>query len=149
MTTIILSLIGILLIVYAYFPELRYYYMRSRLAPVGLGFNAETAWKLSNLSGQYLSKRHCVIMDRFFSKKSLIMVLAYAMLFLSCIGIACNNDSGSLKVLSLVVGSYAYALSSCMLLRYCLRRFRIAFPFTLAIALILPACLLSLLYLLV
>ena len=145
MTTIIFSLIGILLIAYAYFPELRFYYMRSRLAPVGLGFNAETARKLSDLSGQYLSKRDCVIMGSLFSKKTVVLALAYAVLFLTCLSLICTDSHEFLNTLSMVISGYMYAFSSCMLLRYCLRHFRVPFILSLVVALILPACVLGLL----
>lgn len=146
MATIILSLFGVSLLLYAFYPELKYYYRRSRLIPSNGEFDAETARKLTDLSIRYLSERQCVIWGHLLYKKTVISIIANGVLLLICIILALSCPYELPFLLSFALDSYMWVYSSCIVLRYCLRHFRIPFLLSLAIALFLPVCIYGLLY---
>lgn len=142
----IITILGATLLICAFYPELRYYYRRSKIVRSADNLNAETARKLTNLSIRYSPEKQCVFCGHIFQMKNVISYVSYCILFLICTTLIISCPLAMPELLNFALGSYLWVYSTCVVLRYCLKHFRIPFILSLTIAFFLPICIYTTLY---
>lgn len=138
MTTVILTLLGVLLLLFAFYPELRYYYQRSEIISADPVLHAETARRLTNLSISYNSRTNYVMLGHIFNKKTLLIVASSMILFLNCVQLIIICPLDMPELLTFVLGSYVWIIEACYILSYCLRHHKVPFILSLTAAIVLP-----------
>lgn len=129
---------GLMLLTYAHFPELRFYYRRSRLIPPGSSFDAEIARRATELSIRYSSAKYCVIFRHLFLKKSILIAVAYSIMLLSLAYVIVSCPVEMPLLLTVILGSYMWVSCSSNLLLWYLRHTRLSIVLSVVLALVVP-----------
>ena len=146
MNILYFSFFGIMLLVYAHYPELRHYYRLSKLRPAGSPLYAEIARRGTEMSIRYSSTKYCVICRHLFLKKSVLIAVAYSIMLssLAYVIISCSIEMSLL--LTVIFGSYIWASCACNLLLRFIRHTGFSIALSVAFAAVMPPFIYILLY---
>lgn len=143
---LVLSFIGIMLLIYAHYPEFRHYYRKSKLLSKPKYYDAETARQLTDMSIQYSSNKHCILFRHLFLKKSIYITIAYGIMILSLFFIIATCPVEMPILLFTILGSYIWVTFSCYLLLRFIRHTRMHVGLSILMAIIIPPCIYFLFY---
>lgn len=132
------SFFGIMLLIYAHYPELRHYYRMSKLRPPGSPLYAEIARRGTEMSIRYSSTKYCVICRHLFLKKSVLIAAAYSIMLLSLVYIIVSCPVEMPILLTVILGSFLWVSCSCNLLLWFIRRTRLSLILSVALAVLTP-----------
>lgn len=134
------SSLGIMLFVYAHYPELRHYYRMSKLRPPGSPLYAEIARRRTEMSIRYSSTKYCIIFRHLFLKKHVLIAAAYGIMLLSLVYVIVSCPVEMPALLTIVFGSYLWVPCSCNLLLWFIRHARLSLILSVALAVLTPPC---------
>lgn len=143
---IVPSLIGIMLLIYAHYPEFRHYYRKSKLLSKSKYYDAETARQLTYMSILYSSNKYCILFRHLFLKKSIYITIAYSIMILSLYFIIATCPVEMPILLFTVFGSYIWVTFSCYLLLRFIRHSKMHVGLSILMAIIIPPCIYFLFY---
>lgn len=146
MNILIPTLIGLILLVYAHFPELKHYYKMSKTRGNKKFTDAATANRLTKMSIAFSSTKYCIICRHMFLKKTIWSAAAYSIMFLTLSFIVITCPVEMPQLLSGVLGSYIWVAFSCYLLLRFIRHTKMHVGESIALAIIIPPCIYILLY---
>ncbi len=148
MYNLILPSVGLMLLVYAHYPELRHYYHMSKLRTPGSPLYAEIARKGTEMSIRFTATKYCVIFKHLYLKKSVLIALAYSLMVISLASVIVSCSIEMPLLLTVILGSYMWVSCSCNLLLWLIRRTRLSIAWSVALAVIAPPSIFILFYLL-
>lgn len=133
-----LTFVGVILVVFAYYPRIKHYYRISKLRPPGSPLYAEGAWKGTEMSIRFTATKYCVIFNHLFLKKSVLLAVAYSVMLLSLTVIIVKCPVDMPLLLNVVVYSYVWVSLFCYLLLKFIRRAKLSITASMTLAALLP-----------
>lgn len=140
MISILINILGVTLLLCAFYPELHNYYRRSKLIASHPVFDAETARKLTDMSIEYSSRKRCVICGLLLKKKTVYITAAVVVFLLTCIFTVVIYPKEMPDLLTIALDSYMWVVGFSVVLRYCFHRFHLPLGLSLTVATIMPVC---------
>lgn len=139
MLSILLSIAGISLIIFAYFPDFAFRYKINKSATSG-DISANESRRICKMVEEFEYSCYCHVFGRLLLKKTILLFMSFLLLIVSIAQLIIICPIEFPVLLSIVLFLYIWVFSACRIMLKCIRNYKLPFWLSLSFAITIPPC---------
>lgn len=145
--TILLIVVDIVILIYAYLPELAFYY-RINVLSASDPIPAHMSRLITKMAERYLNSKYYILCGKLIERKKFFLAIGFLVWTLNMGQLLLSCPVELPVLLSIVISTFIWVVAAWFILKACLVRYKKTLFFSFLMAVTLPPCLYGLTYLL-